>query len=49
MRPSELILGLRRNGLNPIEVTGVSYDWIRGNWSRSRDLEVNYMLTAVRQ
>jgi 2-polyprenyl-6-hydroxyphenyl methylase / 3-demethylubiquinone-9 3-methyltransferase len=49
VRPSEFVLGLRRNGLNPIEVTGVSYGWIRGNWSRSRDLEVNYMLTAVRQ
>jgi 2-polyprenyl-6-hydroxyphenyl methylase/3-demethylubiquinone-9 3-methyltransferase len=49
MRPSELLLGLRRNGLNPTEMTGVSYDWIRGEWSRSRDLEVNYMVVAVRQ
>ena len=49
IRPSELVLGLRRNGLNPTEMTGVSYDWIRGEWSLSRDLEVNYMVTAVRQ
>jgi 2-polyprenyl-6-hydroxyphenyl methylase / 3-demethylubiquinone-9 3-methyltransferase len=49
VRPSELILGLRRNGLNPTEVTGVSYDWISGEWSLSRDLEVNYMVVAVRQ
>ena len=48
MRPSELVLGLRRNGLNPTEMTGVSYDLIRGEWSLSRDLEVNYMVTAVR-
>lgn len=49
MRPSELVLGLRRNGLNPTEMTGVSYDLIRREWSLSRDLGVNYMVMAVRQ
>jgi 2-polyprenyl-6-hydroxyphenyl methylase/3-demethylubiquinone-9 3-methyltransferase len=49
MRPSELVLGLRRNGLNPTEMTGVTYDWIRREWSLSRDLNVNYMVTAVRR
>ena len=49
MRPSELVLGLRRYGLNPTEMTGVSYDWIRAEWSISRDLEVNYIIMAVRQ
>ena len=48
-RPSEFVLGLRRNGLKAIELTGVSYDWIRGEWSLSHDLEVNYMVMAVRQ
>ena len=36
-------------GLNPTDVTGVSYDWVRGEWSLSRDLEVNYMVMAVRR
>ena len=49
VRPSELVLGLRRNGLNPTEMTGVSYDLIRGEWSLLRDLEVNYMVVAARQ
>jgi 2-polyprenyl-6-hydroxyphenyl methylase/3-demethylubiquinone-9 3-methyltransferase len=49
MRPSELVLGLRRNGLNPTAMTGVSYDWVREEWSLSRDLEVNYMVMAVRR
>ena len=49
MRPSELVLGLRGAGLHPTEMTGVGYDWIRGEWSLSRDLEVNYMVVAVRQ
>ena len=49
IRPSELVLGLRRNGLSPTELCGVSYDLIRGEWSLSRDLEVNYMVVAVRQ
>ena len=29
--------------------SGVSYDLIRGEWSLSRDLEVNYMMMAVRR
>ena len=49
VRPSEFVLGLRRNALSPTELTGVSYDWLRGEWSLSRDLEVNYMVAAVRQ
>ena len=49
IRPSELVLGLRRNGLNPTEITGLSYDWIRREWSLSSDLEINYVVTAVRQ
>jgi len=48
-RPSELVLGLRRNGLQPTELAGVSYDWISSEWSLSRDLEVNYMVVAVRR
>jgi 2-polyprenyl-3-methyl-5-hydroxy-6-metoxy-1,4-benzoquinol methylase len=43
------VLGLRRNGLNPTELAGVSYDWSRNEWSLSRNLEVNYMVMAVRR
>ena len=49
MRPSEIVLGLRRNGLRATCLTGASYDLARGEWSLSRDLEVNYMVMAVRR
>jgi 2-polyprenyl-6-hydroxyphenyl methylase/3-demethylubiquinone-9 3-methyltransferase len=49
VRPSELVLGLRHNGLSPTELSGVSYDLIRGEWSLSQDLGVNYMVAAVRR
>jgi 2-polyprenyl-6-hydroxyphenyl methylase/3-demethylubiquinone-9 3-methyltransferase len=49
MRPSELVLGLRRNGLYPTDLAGVSYDLARADWSLSRDLGVNYMVMAVRR
>jgi 2-polyprenyl-6-hydroxyphenyl methylase / 3-demethylubiquinone-9 3-methyltransferase len=49
MRPSEFVLALRRNQFRPTELTGVSYDWARREWSLSRDLDVNYMLVAVRR
>jgi len=49
IRPSELVLGLRRNGLNPTGLAGVGYDWSCSKWSLSRNLEVNYMVVAVRR
>jgi 2-polyprenyl-6-hydroxyphenyl methylase / 3-demethylubiquinone-9 3-methyltransferase len=49
LRPSELILGLRRNHLRATEIAGVSYDPRRGEWVLSRDIEVNYLVMAVRQ
>ena len=48
-RPSELILGLRRNHLRTTEVAGVSYDPGVGEWALSSDIGVNYMVMAVRQ
>jgi 2-polyprenyl-6-hydroxyphenyl methylase/3-demethylubiquinone-9 3-methyltransferase len=49
VRPSEFVLGLRRNGIRATQLTGVSYDLIRREWALSRDLEVNYMVMAVRR
>ncbi|MGH7031179.1 MAG: bifunctional 2-polyprenyl-6-hydroxyphenol methylase/3-demethylubiquinol 3-O-methyltransferase UbiG [Stellaceae bacterium] len=49
VRPSELILGLRRNHLRATEIAGMSYDPLRGEWVLSRDIEVNYLVMAVRQ
>jgi 2-polyprenyl-6-hydroxyphenyl methylase / 3-demethylubiquinone-9 3-methyltransferase len=48
VRPSELILGLRRNGLRPIDIAGLSFAFSSGAWEISRDVDVNYLLTAVR-
>jgi 2-polyprenyl-6-hydroxyphenyl methylase / 3-demethylubiquinone-9 3-methyltransferase len=48
-RPSELVLGLRRNRLRPVEIIGVGYDPIRGEWALTPDVEVNYLIMAVRQ
>jgi 2-polyprenyl-6-hydroxyphenyl methylase/3-demethylubiquinone-9 3-methyltransferase len=49
LRPSEIVLGLRRNGLLVTRLTGVVYDPRRGEWSLSPDLRVNYMVAAVRR
>jgi 2-polyprenyl-6-hydroxyphenyl methylase / 3-demethylubiquinone-9 3-methyltransferase len=49
VRPSELILGLRRNGLQPIEVAGLSFRLDRGEWILSPDIEVNYLVMAGRR
>jgi 2-polyprenyl-6-hydroxyphenyl methylase / 3-demethylubiquinone-9 3-methyltransferase len=49
LRPSEFVLGLRRNGLLATQLTGVIYDPRLGEWSLSPDLQVNYMVAAVRR
>ena len=49
MRPSELVLGLRRNQLRATQLAGLSYHLPRGEWSVSRDIAVNYMVMAVRE
>jgi 2-polyprenyl-6-hydroxyphenyl methylase / 3-demethylubiquinone-9 3-methyltransferase len=49
LRPSELILGLRRNGLHPSEIVGLSYQPVTGEWALSQDIEVNYLVMARRQ
>ena len=46
LRPSEFVLGLRRNGLQATRIAGISYDLGRGEWSISRDLGVNYLIMA---
>jgi 2-polyprenyl-6-hydroxyphenyl methylase / 3-demethylubiquinone-9 3-methyltransferase len=49
LRPSELIRDLRRNHLLATEIAGLSYDPRAGEWVLSRDIEVNYLVMAVRQ
>jgi 2-polyprenyl-6-hydroxyphenyl methylase/3-demethylubiquinone-9 3-methyltransferase len=49
VRPSEFVLGLRRNGFTSSRLAGLTYDPLRGTWSLVDDLSVNYMLTAIRR
>lgn len=48
VRPSEFVLGLRRNGFKVSELSGVSYDFLRQEWRLSNNLDVNYMISATR-
>jgi 2-polyprenyl-6-hydroxyphenyl methylase/3-demethylubiquinone-9 3-methyltransferase len=49
LRPSEFILGLRRNGFSATRLSGIVYDPWRGTWALAPDLRVNYMVAAVRR
>ncbi len=49
VRPSELVLDLRRNGLVATEIAGLSYQLGTGDWALTRDVEVNYLVMAVRR
>jgi 2-polyprenyl-6-hydroxyphenyl methylase/3-demethylubiquinone-9 3-methyltransferase len=49
VRPSEFALGLRRAGLSPTRLAGLSYRLTSGEWAVSDDLSVNYMVTAIKR
>ncbi len=48
VRPSELAAGLRRNRLRAVEIAGVTYNPVTDRWSLTTDLDVNYMVFAVK-
>ncbi|MFA5120797.1 bifunctional 2-polyprenyl-6-hydroxyphenol methylase/3-demethylubiquinol 3-O-methyltransferase UbiG [Zavarzinia sp.] len=48
VKPSELAAALRPTGLETRGSTGVSYNPLADEWRLSRDMDVNYMVFAVR-
>lgn len=48
VRPSELAAAARRAGLRVGDLSGMTYDPLTRFWSLSRNLSVNYLMTAVR-
>ena len=49
VRPAELILELRRNGLHLTEIAGLTFDPMTGGWAIARDLRINYIVFAARR
>jgi 2-polyprenyl-6-hydroxyphenyl methylase / 3-demethylubiquinone-9 3-methyltransferase len=48
LRPSEIARTLRREGLALSEVAGLAYNPLADRWSLAADLDVNYLLLAVK-
>jgi len=49
LRPSELAAGLRKQGMELEDLTGVAYNPLDDSWRLApRDLDVNYMMTALK-
>jgi 2-polyprenyl-6-hydroxyphenyl methylase / 3-demethylubiquinone-9 3-methyltransferase len=48
LRPSEIARELRRHGLALQEVAGLAYNPLADRWSLARDLDVNYLLLAIK-
>ena len=50
LRPSELCLQIRNNGLTIDEMTGMSFNPIKNSWHlNEKDLSVNYIISATKQ
>ena len=49
VRPSELATGLRAAGMGVEDISGMSYAPFTGEWSLSRDLDVNYLVFATKK
>ncbi len=48
VRPSELAGCVRQAGLQVSEIAGLSFDIVTDSWRVSRDLDVNYMMMALK-
>jgi len=48
VRPSEIEAPLKASGLSIVQSTGVTFNPLTDSWSRSNDLDVNYMMLAER-
>lgn len=49
LRPSELCLQIRNNGLNIDEMTGMSFNPMKNSWHlNEKDLSVNYIISATK-
>lgn len=48
LRPSEVAAGLRAHGVTVREISGMSYNPLADRWDLSRDVDVNYLLFAVK-
>ncbi len=48
VKPSELARGLRPNGIDIRDVSGMVYNLFKDSWSLSKDLDVNYLVCAVK-
>jgi 2-polyprenyl-6-hydroxyphenyl methylase/3-demethylubiquinone-9 3-methyltransferase len=46
--PSELAADLAAGGLRPFDRAGVTYDLARRRWRLSRNMDINYMMAALR-
>ena len=49
VKPSALTRGLRHGGLTVTELAGMSYDVLNDSWRASKDLDVNYLVMAVKR
>ncbi len=49
VKPSELARGLRPHGVDISDVTGMIYNPLKDEWSLSNDLDVNYLVGAVKK
>ncbi len=49
VRPSELVRGLRRHGIDVRDLSGMTYNPVEDHWSLSRDLAVNYLAFGVKR
>lgn len=47
IKPSELAASLRAAGLRPVDLSGVTYNPLTRTGTLSRDIDVNYLMTAA--
>ncbi len=49
VRPSELVTMLQKHDLNVEDIVGVTYNPLTDKWNTSRDIDINYMIFAIKR
>jgi len=49
VKPSELVHGLEPYGMDITDITGMVYNPLKDTWSLSEDLNVNYLVSAIKK
>ncbi|NDB84587.1 MAG: bifunctional 2-polyprenyl-6-hydroxyphenol methylase/3-demethylubiquinol 3-O-methyltransferase UbiG [Alphaproteobacteria bacterium] len=48
LRPSDLVIEAEREGFEPIDISGITFDLLKQDWVISKDIDINYIASFLK-